>query len=1014
MTGPMDTPHTGDDTAFQSVAIIGMAGRFPGADDVEAFWQNIADGVESICHYSNEELLGLGVPPEQLAASNYVKAGARMHDAEGFDPEFFDMTPREAEITDPQHRVLLECAYHALENAGYIPNSVPGEVSLYAGVGMNTYLLTNLMPRTDILRTLGMHQLLLGNDKCYATSRIAYKLNLRGACVSVDTACSSGLVALTLAYRSLVSLECDMALAGGAKVNSADAGYPYEPGSINSPDGHCRTFDAQARGTVFGSGGGMLVLKRLDDALRDRDTVHAVIRGAAINNDGSAKVGFTAPSVTRQRDVIRQALAYAEIDPASIGYVEAHGTGTQLGDPVELAALAEAFGPNLPAGSCAIGSVKPNIGHLESAAGVAGVIKVVQAMRHRKLPPSINFEQANPALELQRSPFHVNTRLTGWDTGSAPRRACVSSFGMGGTNAHVVLEEAPAMPAGEATTSVLLPLSALRPDDLAQVATRLRDRLLAPDAPALTDAAFTLSCGRQGFPHRAFVVAGDHPAAAAALVQLTPGQAGTPATALLLPGQGVQYPGMAAMPYAQYPVYRDALEACLDVLAHRLDVDLRGLLLASGTADDAALLAQTRYAQPAIFATAYAASRLWMSWGGEPSLLIGHSLGEYVAACLAGVFSLEDALSLVCARAALMQSMPEGAMASLRLSEAEVCTMLAQRPELACSIAAVNGPVATVVSGSQADVAACADSARAVGADATLLRTSHAFHSALMDPMLDAFRAAMSGVVLSAPRIPLTSSLTGALLRSDEATDPDYWVRQLRGCVRFVDAIATAAAQGVTMMIDVGPNATAAGMARASAAASVTVLAAATSEAHLPRAHETLLGALGQAWSRGMPVAWEAVHRHRAARRVPLPGYPFARRRCWIDPPAVAAAQPSTPLQAADVVAVVKVAAQAAPDEAATGIEATIASIWTELLGITPASANDSFFALGGQSLLATRLLARIEERCGVALPMQTVFDNPTLAGLALAVLQHRAQQEDPELLEALLAQIEQDAHQTA
>ncbi len=1017
MTEHARDTEAADGASFQSVAIIGAAGRFPGAEDVEAFWRNLAAGVESIRQYSDEELRAAGVPEAVLAQPGYVKAGARLDGAEDFDPEFFDMTPREAEITDPQHRVLLECAYHAMENAGYVASRYPGEVALYAGVGMNTYLINNLMPRPDVLQALGMHQLLLGNDKCYATSRIAYKLNLRGACVTIDTACSSGLVALTLAYRSLISFECDLALAGGAKVNAADLGYPYEPGSINSPDGHCRTFDAQARGTVFGSGAGMVVLKRLDDAIRDRDTIQAVIRGAAINNDGWAKVGFTAPSVTRQRDVIRQALAFSETDPASIGYVEAHGTGTQLGDPVELAALSEAFGPRGEGERCAIGSVKPNIGHLESAAGIAGVIKTVQALRRRQLPPSLHFDTANPALELERSPFQVNAELRAWPAGRGPRRACVSSFGLGGTNAHVVLEEAPTVRESASESLELLPISARKPATLERVAERLRTRLLAADAPALADAAHTLARGREPFEHRGFVLARSREDAAVALAQVTAVRAGTPKIAFLIPGQGVQYPGMAAELYARHPHYRRALEECCELLGEWVDLDLRALLTTPADADAPSPLDQTRYAQPATFATAYAAARLWMAWGVKPEAIVGHSLGEYVAACLAGVFPLRDALRLVCVRAGLMQDLPAGAMASLRMGEAAVRALLDAQPHCRCDIAAINGPLATVVSGPPADVAACIEAARAAGAEAAVLRTSHAFHSHMLEPMQAAFEQAFAGIALAAPGLSLTSSLTGRLLGAEQAVDPQYWSRQLRGCVRYADAIATVAGEGIDLMIDIGPGATASALARASVAAGTTVLAAGAARGAAASAEANLLTALGQAWRLGAPVDWDAVYAHRALRRVELPGYPFDRRRCWIEaepvaastglaasPLAASALQAPAPSAASNAAAV---SGQSAAAAEPADMEAAIAAIWRELLGVEALAMDDNFFALGGQSLLATRVLARIHESTGVELPMQAMFDHPTVAGLAFAVVQQRALMESPDLLERLLSEIE-------
>lgn len=1023
----IDSQHGSEAEAevpFQHVAIIGMAGRFPGAGDVEAFWRNLVEGVESIRHFGLEELRALGVPEALLADPGYVRAAARMDEAEEFDPEFFGMTPREAEITDPQHRVLLECAHAAMEDAGYVFDQHPGEVAVYAGVGMNTYLISNLLPREDLLRTLGMHQLLLGNDKCYATSRIGYELNLRGAAVTIDTACSSGLVSLVLAYRSLISFECDMALAGGAKVNAADLGYPYEPGSINSPDGHCRTFDANARGTVFGSGAGMVVLKRLEDALRDRDDIRAVIRGAAINNDGSAKVGFTAPSVTRQRDVIRQALAYSETDPGSIGYVEAHGTGTQLGDPVELAALAEAFGPDVPRGSIPIGSLKPNIGHLESAAGVAGLIKAVECLRRGQLPPTLHFERANPALSLEDSPFRVNAALAGWATGNAPRRACVSSFGLGGTNAHVVLEQAPATRPGTSAAVELLPVSARSATALAANIRRLAAHLGQRADQSLGDVAHTLARGRAHHPLRSFAIAADHAEARERLLaheavfasMATPG--GSPGVALLIPGQGVQSPGMAAAAYRRDAAYRAAFDACLSLLPTWLDTDLRTLLLEEGDADDAQRLAQTRLAQPAIFATAYAAVKMWMAWGIKPVALVGHSLGEYVAACIAGVFDLPTALQLVCRRAAAMQALPDGAMASLPMTEAAVAEFLHSHAGWRLDIAAVNGPASTVVSGDHAAIDAALAALAERGIQGTRLRTSHAFHSHMLEPMQAGFSSAFAGLSLAAPSIPVFSSSSGRLLGDAEAADPAYWVRQLRAPVRYADALSAAHAMGAGLMIDVGPGATVSSLASACVPKAQVVASAPPRREHAARdaGERALLHALGAAWSRGVDIDWHAVHAGRVLRRVSLPTYTFDRRRCWVDPPgraveADSAADARVAVPAAVVASAPDVVSGEAIDTSATvdGIEAAIAGIWHELLGVAAPGPDDSFFALGGQSLLATRLVSRIHEVLGVELPLQAVFESPTVQGLALAVVQQQAMQQDPEVLERLLAEIERE-----
>lgn len=1009
----------GNDNLFQSVAIIGAAGRFPGAADVDQFWANLAAGVDSIQHFSDEELAALGVPEALRNSASFVRAGARMPEAEDFDPDFFDMTPREAEITDPQHRVLLECAYEAMESAGYVASRYPGAIALYAGIGLNTYLLHNLLPREDLLRTLGMHQLLLGNDKCYATSRIAYKMNLRGQCLTVDTACSSSLVAVVMAYRSLISYECDMALAGGAKVNASDSGYLYEAGSINSPDGRCRAFDEKASGTVFGSGAGMVVLKRLEDALRDRDNIQAVIRGAAINNDGSAKVGFTAPSVNRQRDVVRQALSFAEVEPESISYVEAHGTGTRLGDPIEMTALAEAFGTaGTRPRTCAIGSVKTNIGHLEAAAGVAGLIKVLRALRHEQIPPSLNFETPNPAIDFASMPFYVNTQLRPWPAQGEPRRAGISSFGIGGTNAHVILEEPPRFASPETTSPELLLCSAKTATALDAVTQRLSRRLESASGGSLADIAYTLACGREHFDHRRFVVANGRAQAASALA--TPplrgpqgstlaASAKAPRLAFVFPGQGVQFAGMAADLYRNQPTYRRAVDECCAAIASASGLDLKPMLLDAAD-QHGARLDQTDAAQPAIFTASYAMARLWQSWGIQPDMLLGHSLGEYVAACLAGVFSLEDALALVTLRAKLMHRLPTGAMAALRMSESEATALLRDNPQWQCDLAAVNGPMAVVVSGTHEAIEQCLLAVRERGREGQVLRTSHAFHSRMQDTMLEEFRAAAARVAFSAPKIPFVSCVTGEPIEAGRAADPRYWVEQLRNTVRFAEGVGSAVAGGIRVFVDMGPSATASGMVMANlGAAPLPTIAASPARQGNVDAQSALLRALGETWVCGVDIAWDKVYGHRECRRVELPSYPFERKRCWVEPAARTSAHGAESASTPGPTPAAAPPRESGQDSSArprNDNEALVASIWEELLGIQGIGIHDNFFALGGQSLLATRVMTRINETTGVELPVETIFNQPTIAGVAHALFERQVALEDPELLKQLLAEL--------
>ncbi|MFP5284748.1 MAG: beta-ketoacyl synthase N-terminal-like domain-containing protein, partial [Thermoanaerobaculia bacterium] len=768
------------------VAVIGMAGRFPGTRDLDELWRNLRGGVESIRFFTDEELFAAGVHPELLADPAYVKARGVLEGADLFDAGLFEMTPREAQILDPQQRLFLECAWQALEHAGYGGPRWRGEVGVFAGASENTYVHQVLADPT-LLGAVGRYSVSLANNPDYLSTRAAYKLDLQGPGLSVQTACSTSLVAVHLACRALLQGECDLALAGGASVRVPEqAGYLHEEGGIASPDGHTRAFDARAAGTVRSSGVGAVVLKRLEDALAAGDTVHAVILGSAVNNDGGCKVGFTAPAVEGQARVIKKAHLAAGIDPGTIGYVEAHGTGTALGDPVEIAGLTEAFraGGARGTGFCALGSVKTNLGHTDAAAGIAGLLKTVLALEHGEIPPSLHFESPNPAIDFASSPFRVASELAEWRSGG-PRRAGVSSFGIGGTNAHVVLEEAPPpAPALAGRPAQLLVLSAATPSALDQATANLAERLETLPDEELADAAWTLQAGRKALRCRRIAACRDPREGAELLRSGDP--AGAPArivppeplsVAFLVPGQGAQHAGMAAEVYAEEPVFREALDEALEILRPELELDLR---------ED---LDETALAQPALFAVEHALARLWMSWGVKPEAMLGHSVGEYVAACLAGVFSLEDALRLVAARGRLMQEQPPGAMLAVPLSESEIVL------SGSLSLAAVNAPRACVVSGTAEDVRAFRERL-GEGVDCRLLHTSHAFHSSMMDPVLEPFTWLLRGMELRPPRIPFVSNRTGAWITADEAVNPGYWADHLRHTVRFADGLGTLLGQG--------------------------------------------------------------------------------------------------------------------------------------------------------------------------------------------------------------------------
>ena len=902
--------------ALEGVAIVGMAGRFPGARDLEEFWRNLRAGLESISFFSDEELAALGVRPELLAHPNYVKARGVLAGESLFDAGFFDFSPRQAELMDPQHRHFLECAWQALETAGYDSERFPGPIGVFGGVTSSTYLLHNLYTNLRLLESVGGYQTALGTDRDYLTTLVSYKLNLRGPSFDVQTACSTSLVATALACQSLLAYQCDMALAGGVSVKVPQvSGYVYEQGGLDSSDGHCRTFSSAADGSVYGSGVGVVVLKRLEDALADGDTIHAVIRGAAINNDGSAKVGFTAPSVEGQAEVIATAHALAGVDPESIGYVECHGSGTSLGDPIEVAALTKAFRAHTGArGFCPIGAVKTNIGHLSAAAGVAGLIKTVLALEHREIPPSLHFDRPNPQIDFASSPFYVNDRLAEWPSTGTPRRAGVSAFGLGGTNVHLILEEAPEAAAGSPSRAwQLLVLSAKTPAALEAATDNLAAHLAAHPDLDLADVAFTLEAGRRAFHHRRMLVCRGPEDARTALAERDPrrllssfGEPRSRSVAFLLSGLGDHYPGMARGLYESEPVFRQHLDRCAELLAPRLGCDLREVIFAEdepvaaggsgidlrrmlrsgigGALQTLERLQQTVFAQPALFAVEYALARLWMEWGVRPDALIGYSLGEYVAACLAGVLSLEDALLLVAERARMIQQLPPGTMLAVPLSEEEARGLLGAD----LSLAAVNGPHLSVVSGPVEAIAALRSRLEGEGLPCRQLSTTHAFHSRMMDPLAAPLAELAARVRFHPPQIAYLSNVTGDWITDAEATDPRYWVRHLCGTVRFSEGIAALWKNPARVLLEVGPGQSLSTLAiqHPSAGESGDRVALPSLRSSYERQPDQafLLGTLGKLWLAGVRVDWSGYRTGERRRRVPLPTYPFERRHYWVEP----------------------------------------------------------------------------------------------------------------------------------
>lgn len=876
------------------LAIIAMSGRFPGAKNLEAFWENLRSGVESISWFSDEELLTNGVLPELLQNPNYVWASACVDDIELFDANFFGFNPKEAQILDPQQRLFLECAWETLEQAGYVPQAYAGTIGVYAGVGASNYLLKNLYLNPAVSKTVSTYQLRLATEKDFLPTRVAYKLNLTGPALNIQTACSTSLVAVHVACQSLINGECDMALAGGVSITIPQKeGYLYQEGMILSPDGHCRAFDAKAQGTIAGGGVGIVMLKRATDALADGDYIHAIIKGSAINNDGTNKIGFTAPSVEGQAAVIGEAQAIAGIDAETISYIEAHGTGTELGDPIEIAALTKAFHNSTKKKHfCAIGSVKTNIGHLDTAAGVAGLIKTVLALKHKQIPPSLHFETPNPKIDFANSPFYVNTKLSEWKTNGTPRRAGVSSFGIGGTNAHVVLEEAPVLEKKiadkeqQTRPAQLLVLSAKTSKALEAAILNLTEHLKQHPELNLADVAYTLSVGRQAFEHRRILVCSELDEAITTLPeQVLTGytKSSIPSVIFMFSGQGSQYVNMAWEIYQNEAVFRQQVDYCAELLLPELGLDLRHILYPdSDKTDEAAQqLQQTAIAQPALFTIEYALAKLWESWGIQPQGFIGHSIGEYVAACLAGVFSLEDALCLVAARGRMMQQLPPGAMLSVPLAPEALEALLG----VELSIAAINEPSRCVVSGPMEAVANLLHQLEEQGIECIRLRTSHAFHSQMMEPILEPFTKQVQKVTLHSPQIPYISNVTGTWITADQAIDPHYWSQHLRSPVQFARGIEHCLKTPDSILLEVGPGRTLSTLTKhhPSKEANQIVLTSLRHPQEVRSDMAFLLTTLGQLWLGGVKVNWSEFYANEQRYRVPLPTYPFERQRYWVE-----------------------------------------------------------------------------------------------------------------------------------
>jgi amino acid adenylation domain-containing protein len=881
------------DTAVDGVAIIGMSGRFPGASNIAQLWSNLRNGVESISFFAPEEL-GPGIDEQLRNDPDYIRARGVIEGADLFDAAFFGISPLEARVMDPQQRVFLELAQQALDDAGYDPARSKEVIGVFAGIGDNHYYTTNLLSHPDLLAMAGKLAVEYGNQKDYIALRTAYLLDLRGPAISLNTACSTTLLAVDQAYRSLLDYECDIALSGGIDITVPQkSGFLYQKGGTFAKDGHCRPFDAEATGTMFCDGAGVVVLKRLADAMADGDMIYSVIRGTGKNNNGARPASFLAPSVDGQADAVALAQANANVPIESIRYIEAHGTGTPVGDPIEFEALRKVFESKTAKKQfCYIGSIKGNIGHSTNAAGVAGLIKASLVLHHEEIPPTLHFKTPNAKIDFLNSPFMMADRLIPFPRGGEVRRAAVSSFGFGGTNVHVILEEAPAQrPASATRPRQLLLLSAKSQAALDAYSHSMGEHFASASPESFADAAHTLQTGRKQMAFRRFVVAADFAEARKLLGQPNPLRCGSkrcerrdPSIVFLFGGQGTQYVNMGLNLYRDEPLFRAVVDDCCEILKPHLGLDLRETIYPKSGNEEAAQIAlqDTLFTQPSIFVIEYALARFWQRLGIEPATMAGHSVGEFVAATLAGVWDLEDVLGIIALRGRLMQNLPRGSMMAVSAGVDRIAELL----PAALQIASNNAPNLCVVSGPNADVEAFQEFLEAKKIGCRHLHTSHAFHSAMMDPIIEPLREAIAKIKLRAPLKPFVSTVSGRPISAAETTDPSYWAHHSRATVQFAKAVSFLKEQGYDLFLECGPRSTLCSLTRKQftpdhpCAAIPTLADTAESDTEWG----SLLFALGSLWQNGASIDWDAFYAHEHRRRIALPTYPFERQRFWVDP----------------------------------------------------------------------------------------------------------------------------------
>lgn len=955
----MKTQQSQAEFETKDIAVIGMSGRFPGADTIEELWEVLKEGRETISHFSDDELDPF-IPAQQKNNPDYVKARGIINNAKSFDATFFNINSKLSELMDPQHRVFLELAWEALESTGYLPEFHDDVIGVFAGCDVNSYYVHNVLPNRDLVENIGGFQVMTANEKDYLATRIAYLLNLTGPAINVSSGCSTALLAITQAVENIRAGRCDLALAGGITITSPiKSGYIYKEGAMLSPDGHCRPFNDGPKGTVFSDGAGIVLLKSLKKAVLDGDTIYGIIKGIGVNNDGSGKSSFVAPSAFGQAGALRMAIVDAGVDPSTVSYIEAHGTGTSIGDPTEIQGLKLAYGSTAEKPYCRLSSVKSNLGHLTAAAGVAGFIKAILSLHHAQIPASINIDHPNKNLGLENSPFYVNDRLADWETNEI-RRAGVSSFGVGGTNVHVVLEEYVNSPKAPSSSSPLnlFCWSAKTEESLDAYGRELIDHLQRHQETGLADAAYTLTTTRPNFNLRRFAIANSREDLQTSIIANNfPGsrRKQKDKVAFLFAGQGTQAMNMCQDLYQNEKVFRQAADECANLLQEVLGENILDIIYPKENDNNASnKLNLTNFAQPALFLVEYSLSQLWLSLGINPAYLSGHSIGEFVAAHLAGIFSLEDALKLVSARGRLMAQQSTGCMTAVRIEANKLEEIL----PAGISIAAINTPINTVISGPENDITLFEALLNGKGIQLKRLITSHAFHSEMMDPAVAPFKEMVESVILHPPSIPVISTVTGKVLTDDEALSPEYWARQLRKPVRFRDAVNTLSTEADLLFLEVGPGSSTAQMAVQNCVGKEIPTISSLNNGDIERTDRyKILEALGKLWVNGIQPDWNAFYDGQERQKVLLPTYRFNRKPCWVNPPAVQQSSDTIPMSSQQI-SQPYVPNNSAPSLQKERVIQRVSKILEDASGldIQASDPNASFIELGLDSLLLTQI----------------------------------------------------------